>query len=108
MSTPYIIITVALLSLSTILTRSLPFLIFSGKREVPSFISYLGKALPPAVFAMLLVYCLKNVDFISGSFAIPEVTALAVVVLLHLWKRQMLLSIGVGTVIYMILVQSVF
>ncbi len=108
MTTGQIIITVLMLTLATVLTRALPFLIFSRMKDPPKFIVYLGKALPPAIFALLLVYCLKGVDLFAGSHGIPEAIALAAVVLLHLWKRQMLLSIGVGTVVYMLLVQLVF
>jgi len=108
MTNVQIIITVLILSCATILTRSLPFLIFSKMKSPPKIVSYLGQALPPAIFALLLVYCLKNVELLSSPHGIPEAVALAVIVLLHLWKRQMLLSIGVGTVLYMILVQLVF
>ena len=102
------IITIAMCVLGTMTMRFLPFLIFSEKRETPKYIQYLGKALPPATFGMLVVYCLKNVDLLSGSHGIPEALALAVTVALHLWKRKMLLSIAVGTVCYMLLVQLVF
>ena len=108
MTTRQIIITVLMLTLATVLTRALPFLVFSRMNNPPKFITYLGKALPPAIFALLLVYCLKGVDLFAGSHGIPEAIALAIVVLLHLWKRQMLLSIGVGTVVYMLLVQLIF
>lgn len=108
MTNIYIILTVLILSCATILTRALPFLIFSKMKTPPTLVSYLGRALPPAIFALLLVYCLKNVSLISFPHGIPEAIALAVVFLLHLWKRNMLLSIGVGTVIYMLLVQLVF
>ena len=102
------IITIAMCVLGTMTMRFLPFLIFSEKRETPKYIQYLGKALPPAIFGMLVVYCLKNVDLLSGSHGIPEALALAVTVALHLWKRKMLLSIAGGTVCYMLLVQLVF
>ena len=78
------------------------------KRQTPKFIEYLGKALPAAVFAMLVVYCLKSVDILTGSHGLPELISIIVVVLLHLWKKQMLLSIAGGTVCYMLLVQLVF
>ena len=68
----------------------------------------LGRVLPGAVFGLLLVYCLKNVSLVSGSHGLPEAIALAVVAGLHLWKRQMLLSIAGGAVVYMVLVQTVF
>lgn len=102
------IITIALCVLGTMTMRFLPFLIFSEKRETPKYIQYLGRALPPATFGMLVVYCLKNVDLLNGSHGIPEALALTVTVALHLWQRKMLLSIAGGTVCYMLLVQLVF
>lgn len=101
-------ITIAICALGTMATRFFPFLIFSGKRETPKYIQYLGKALPSAIFGMLVVYCLKNVNIISGAHGIPEGIAIIVTVWLHMWKRQMLLSIAGGTVCYMLLVQLVF
>ena len=100
--------TIALCALGTMATRFLPFLVFSGKRPTPRYVRYLGKALPPAIFGMLVVYCLRNVDFLSGSRGLPELLAMALTAGLHLWKGQMLLSIAGGTVFYMLLVQTVF
>lgn len=102
------IITIGLCALATMLTRFLPFIIFSDRRPIPPLVQYLGWALPPAVFGMLVVYCLRNVDFLSGSHGLPELAAIAVVAALHLWRRQMLLSIAGGTACYMLLVQFVF
>ncbi len=102
------IITIAVCVFGTMLTRFLPFLIFSSKKPTPKYIRYLGKALPCAVFGMLVVYCLKNVSLTSGTHGLPEFAAIAVTVCLHLWKRQMLLSIAGGTLTYMLLVQAVF
>ncbi len=102
------IITIGMVILGTALKRFLPFLIFPAGKPTPAYIQYLGKVLPAAVFGMLVVYCLKNVSVFTGSHAIPELLALAVVVLLHRWKRQMLLSIAGGTVCYMLLVQFIF
>lgn len=102
------IITIGLCALATMLTRFLPFIIFSDRRPIPPLVQYLGWALPPAVFGMLVVYCLKGVSFLSGSHGLPELAAIAVVAALHLWRRQMLLSIAGGTVCYMLLVQFVF
>ncbi len=102
------IITVALCAFGTMLTRFLPFLVFSPSRPTPPFVRYLGKALPGAVFGMLVIYCLRNVQLTSGSRGIPEFIAIAVTVLVHFWRRSMLLSIAAGTVCYMILVQLVF
>ena len=101
------LIIITMVVIGTLITRFLPFLVFSGK-ETPKFVKYLGEYLPGAVFAMLVVYCLKNVSIIDGSHGIPEAISLVTVVLLHLWKRQMLLSISIGTVLYMILIQTVF
>ncbi len=101
-------ITIALCVIGTMTTRYLPFLIFSGKKPTPRYIQYLGKALPSAIFGMLVIYCLKNVSFLAGSHGLPELIAVAATVGLHLWKRQMLLSIAGGTVCYMLLVQLVF
>ena len=92
----------------TMLTRFLPFLIFGRKKEAPKYIQYLGKVLPAAVFGLLVVYCLKDVNLFTGSHGLPEAIAILVVVLLHVWKRQMLLSIAGGTVCYMVLLQLFF
>ena len=102
------IVTIALCAAGTMLTRFLPFLVLSSKKPTPAYIRYLGKALPAAVFGMLVVYSLKNVSLLSGSHGLPEALAIAVTVLLHLRRKQMLLSIAGGTVCYMLLVQLVF
>lgn len=99
------IITIGMVVIGTMLTRFLPFIIFPKNRETPKYIQYLSKVLPSAVFGLLIVYCLKNVDILSGTHGIPELIAIIVVIALHLWKRQMLLSIAAGTVCYMVLVQ---
>lgn len=108
MTIPQQIITIAICVLGTMLTRFLPFLIFSSKKPTPKYIAYLGKALPCAVFGMLVVYCLKNVSILSGTHGLPELLAIAVTAGLHLWKKNMLLSIAGGTIVYMLLVQLVF
>ena len=102
------IITIALCVAGTMLTRFLPFLVFSSKKPTPRFVQYLGKALPSAIFGMLVVYCLKNVSILAGSHGLPELFAIVVTVILHLWRKQMLLSIAGGTLCYMLLVQIVF
>lgn len=102
------IITIGMIVLGTALTRFLPFLLFPAGKPAPKYIQYLGKALPAAVFGLLVVYCLKNVSLFTGSHGIPELISIAAVVALHLWKRQMLISIAGGTVCYMLLVQFVF
>ena len=102
------IVTIGLCALATLITRFLPFLMFSSQRPTPKYVQYLGKALPPAIFGMLVVYCLKNVSFLTGSHGLPELIAIAVTAAIHLWRRQMLLSVAGGTVCYMLLVQLVF
>lgn len=102
------IITIAICAIGTIITRFLPFVIFSPNRPVPKYVQYLGKALPPAIFGMLIVYCLKDVSIAGGSHGLPELIAIVFVVLLHLWQRKMLLSVAAGTICYMLLVQFVF
>ena len=101
-------ITIGMVVLGTALTRFLPFILFPGDKPTPGYIRYLGKVLPAAVFGLLVIYCLKNVSLFSGSRGIPEGLAILVVVGLHLWKRQMLLSIAGGTLCYMLLVQIIF
>lgn len=93
--------------LGTMVTRFLPFLIFPEGKEPPEFIQYLGKVLHYAVIGFLVIYCLKDVPG-SGTYGIPEFLAIAFIVLLHRWKKSILLSIGGGTVFYMLLVQFVF
>ena len=102
------ILTIGAVVLGTMLTRFLPFLVFPADRPTPKFIQYLGRVLPGAVFALLIVYCLRSVDLWQGSHDLPEAISIGVVVALHCWKRQMLLSIAGGTVGYMLLVQLVF
>lgn len=102
------IITVGMVVLGTMITRFLPFLLFPSGKPTPKYIQYLGKVLPSAVFGLLVVYCLKNVSLFTGSHGIPEAVSIAVVAMLHIWKRQMLLSIAGGTVCYMLLVQFIF
>ena len=102
------IITVSMVVLGTLITRFLPFIAFPAGKKTPEYISYLGKVLPAAVFGLLVVYSLKDIRILSGSHGIPEAISVTFVMLLHIWKRQMLLSIAGGTVLYMLLVQFVF
>ena len=102
------IITVAMVVLGTAVTRFLPFLIFPAGKPTPKYVQYLGKVLPAAVFGLLVVYSLKDVRILTGSHGIPELISILLVIILHVWKRQMLLSIAGGTVCYMLLVQLVF
>ena len=102
------LITIAMCVLGTMATRYIPFLLFPPGRQTPPYVQYLGKVLPSAVFALLVVDCLKDVSLTTGSHGIPEALALAVTVVLHVWRRQMFLSMAAGTILYMVLVQTVF
>ena len=102
------IITIAVVALGTMLTRFLPFLLFPAGKPTPRYVQYLGKALPGAVFGLLVVYCLKNVTWTVPPHGLPELLAILAVVLLHRWRGNVLLSIAGGTALYMALVQLVF
>ena len=102
------IITIAMVVLGTAITRFLPFIICPADKPVPKYVQYLGKVLPSAVFGRLVIYCLRNVSIFTGSHGLPELISILLVIGLHLWKRQMLLSIAGGTICYMLLVQLVF
>lgn len=102
------LLTVAACVLATMLTRFLPFAVFLPGRPTPRYIQFLGRHLPLAVFALLVVYCLRHVSLSDSPHGLPELIAIAVTVALHLWKRQFLISIAGGTVVYMLLVQIVF
>lgn len=101
-------ITIGMVILGTMITRFVPFLMFPAGKPTPRYIQYLGRVLPAAVFGLLVVYCLKNVSPFTGSRGIPELIGIVATAVLHLWKRQMLLSIAGGTICYMLLVQLVF
>lgn len=108
MTFPEECITIALCALASVLTRALPFLLLSEKKPTPPIIRYLGNVLPAAVFGMLIVYCLKDTTFLSGTHGLPELAGILMTAALHLKFRQMLLSIGGGTAVYMVLIQYVF
>ncbi len=99
---------VLVMALVSFLLRAFPFMVFSGKRETPKFVLYLGKVLPFAIIGMLVIYCVKDISFEAVSHFLPYIIAGAVVVLLHIWRRNTLLSIIAGTLSYMVLVQFVF
>lgn len=102
------LITIGVCVLGTMLTRFLPFILFPENKKTPEFVRYLGKVLPYAVIGLLVVYCLKDVNLFEGSHGLPEFISVAVIVFLHRWKNNVLLSIGGGTLLYMILVQYIF
>lgn len=102
------IITIAMIVVGTMMTRFLPFLVFPAGKTTPQYLQYLGKVLPSAVLGLLVIYCLKEINFLSASHSLPQLLGVATVALLHIWKKKMLLSIAGGTIVYMILVQQVF
>lgn len=102
------VMVIAVASIVTIALRFLPFIIFSGDRKTPAVVTYLGKVLPYAIMGMLVVFCLKNVSIVDAPHGIPEFVACVLVAVLHIWKRNTLISIVSGTVCYMFLIQVVF
>ena len=108
LSTGAAIAAIAVMAIVTFLTRVLPFLLFDRGESPPKPVPYLGRVLPPAIIAMLIVYCLRGVSFSTPGGWVPQLLCVAVVVALHLWKHNNLLSIFGGTVLYMVLVQAVF
>lgn len=102
------LITIGMVVFGTMITRFLPFLLFPTGKPTPKYVQYLGRVLPSAVFGLLVIYCLKNVSLFTRSHGLPEAISITLVIALHLWKRQMLLSIAGGTVCYMLLVQFIF
>lgn len=94
--------------LGTILTRALPFILFPENKPIPKYIKYLADVLPYTVIGMLVVYCLKDISFAHAPYAIPEALSIAIIILLHIWKKNTLLSIGGGALFYILLVQYVF
>ena len=99
---------IAILALGTAITRFLPFIFFPNAASAPKYVIYLGKMLPTAAISLLVVYCLREVTFAAAPHGIPEAIAIAAVVALHIWRKNTLLSIAAGTVIYMLLVQFVW
>lgn len=96
------------MALVTLSLRAFPFMVFGGGKKVHPAVTHLGKVLPYAIIGMLVVYCLKSTTFLHAPYGIPELIASALVVGLHIWKRNTLLSVGAGTVCYMLLVQLAF
>lgn len=108
MSLKYVLITVLICALCTQITRWFPFLLFGGKKKIPPVVRYLGAILPPAIMAVLVVYCLKGITPLTWPYGLPELISVALVVLAHRWKGNSLISISLGTICYMVLVQKVF
>ena len=108
MTTAQMILTVGAVVLGPMATRFLPFLLFPASKPTPRYVQYLGRVLPYALMGLLLIYCLKEVRVTAWPYGIPELIGLAVTAALQLWRKNMLLSIAAGTVLYMALVQVVF
>ncbi|MFP4697344.1 MAG: branched-chain amino acid transporter permease [Eubacteriales bacterium] len=108
MNNSYTLIAILIMAIITFITRVAPFIIFRNYKRTPKYVVYIGKYLPPAVIAMLIIYCLKDINLLAFPFGIPEMIGIAVVALLHIWKRNNLISIIGGTIIYMIQVQIIF
>ena len=102
------LIMIAAISLATFATRAASFLVFPKGKEVPPKVVFIGRILPPAIIGMLVVYCLRSTSVLAYPYGIPELIAGLTVVILHIWKRNIFLSIGAGTILYMVLVQTVF
>lgn len=108
MTTTHLIIMIVAAAVCTFATRLFPFALFGGKKEVPKFIKYLGDVLPVAILGILIVYCLKDFENGDINYILPQIICVALTALIHLWKRNILLSIAVGTITYMLLIHFVF
>lgn len=108
MTTAESVVTIAVVVLGTMITRFLPFILFPSGKKLPEQIRYLGGMLPYAIMGLLLVFSLKDVSFLSGNRGIPEGLAIAYIVVVHRWKKNMFLSMGSGTILYMFLVQRIW
>lgn len=102
------LIIIAAVAITTFATRAASFLVFPKDREVPPTVKYIGTILPPAVIGMLVVYCLRSTQVFAYPYGVPELIACLAVIGLHAWRRNVLLSVGAGTILYMVLVQMVF
>ena len=104
----YTLLMILVIAVVTAALRFAPFFIFSSERPVPKFVSYLGRVLPYSIMAMLVVYCLKGISFAKAPFGLPELISVILVAVLHIWKRNTLLSIICGTICYMVCIQFIF
>lgn len=104
----HIAITIGVVILATVLDRFIPYILFPSGKPIPAYVQYLGRVLGPAVFGLLVVYCLRNVNLLAWPYGIPEAVALLIVWASYLWKRNMMVSMAAGTILYMVLVQTVF
>lgn len=101
-------LTILVLAFGSVFMRFLPPILFPNGKAHPKIIDELTPLLPPAIIGLLVVYCLKNVDISSATHALPELISIAAITIIHLWKKNIILSIAVGTVLYMLLIQKVF
>lgn len=108
MSNTQLVLMIAVAGACTFATRLFPFALFGGKKEVPKFIKYLGAVLPVAILGILIVYCLRDFEKGSINYILPQIIAVALTAGIHLWKKNTLLSIAVGTIGYMLLIHFVF
>ena len=106
-SAMYTIAIIAVVTLMTCLTRGLPYLMFGGKRKLPDIISYISKVFPAAIMIILLLYCLRNIKFTIFPLGLPELVSVALVVFIHLWRKNTFLSVIIGTAFYMILIRQI-
>lgn len=106
--TVQILAVIAVTAAVTGLVRAVPFLLFGGKRGVPELVRYLGDVLPPAIMVILVLYCLRGMDFTGFPYGLAELLSVAVVILLQMWKKNTILSIVMGTVLYMVLIRTIF
>ena len=107
-STLHALFLILIMAGGTALLRFLPFILFPSGRKTPKIVTYLGYVLPFAMIGMLVIYCLKDISVLSGTHGLPELLAIIIVIGLHVWRRNTLLSVGVGTVCYMIFIQFLF
>ena len=105
MSTVHTLLIIGVMALVTLFTRALPFLLFDHGERPPRWVTYLGQVLPPAIMALLVVYCLRNIDLLAGNHGLPQLICVAVAALLHLWKGNTLVSIFGATALYMALIR---
>lgn len=103
MNNIYVIMVIAVMAVVTISLRFLPFIVFDHGEQLPGWISYLGRVLPPAIMSMLLVYCVRNINLLEGNHGFPELVCVGVAMFIHHWKRNTLLSIGASTLLYMMI-----
>ena len=102
-----LVLVIGVCAVCTMLTRALPFMIFGGSRQVPKVVTYLGKVLPPTIIATLVIFCLRNVDFLSGSHGIAEIIGIFTAGILHALFKNSFISIGAATVLYMVLIRII-